>query len=127
MSSELPDNSKLARLFFEVISKTSVDNETVLMAMRQISRCSGQIAQEFENAGTLQNFKIPKLARKFYPLLEKILRDGVDVASEVWVKGDIANQRAKQFLGVPGSSLAHVKTEEPSPGWENTLRKLEGE
>jgi hypothetical protein len=74
-------NDQLAAQFFDVVSRTS-KNVRVLPEMRKlVANCLIPIAEGFQRDGSLQNTKIPKFHHKYYPVLERILRDGVQATS----------------------------------------------
>jgi len=125
MAKHLPTNAELAAKFIEVVSRTSVSSMTLKETRNQILDCPEIIAEAFEKDGNLGGIKIPRLYKKFYPILEDILRNGIEEAGEKSIKQDIAKMRSKQFKGIPGSASAHVKPESTLPSWDDGIKNLE--
>jgi hypothetical protein len=120
-------NDHLARLFFDVMSKTSLSIDLLRMALTQIKNCPVTISEVYNQAGSLGQIHIPRLAKSHYPVLERILHDGVSRASEAAVNADIKSMKAKSFIGIPGSSAAHVHPESTSGSWENSAKAREND
>lgn len=96
-------NDQLAAQFFDVMSRTSTELP-LLYGMRDlIANCALPIADAFQKDGSLQNVRIPKLWRRFYPMLELILREGVEVACKVAIERDIAWMTQQQWQHMPVS------------------------
>jgi len=121
----LPNNAKLAKMFFDVMMRTSTNQATILAQKRLIEACSGSIAEAFAAQGNLANFKIPKFWAKYYPVLESILTEGVSKTGESQVKADVARQRRRQFSSLPGSPDAKVRAQETDESWDDGIRRLE--
>jgi len=124
MNTPTPTNADLARLFFDVMARTSTSSFSLRDATKRIREHRDSIAEVFQKEGNLQGLKIG-LTKKFYFILEDILRDGVEYTGDQAVKQDVASQRRSAFRGVPGSASAHTKPESTSPAWENATRAHE--
>ena len=118
-------NAELAKMFFDVLISTSTNHTVIAEQKRLIEICPQSIAEAFAARGTLEGFKIRRLYAKHYPLLEMILRDGADRAKEVATQSDVAIQRSRQFKSIPGSSSAHVRSDETSGDWDNAVKRIE--
>jgi phosphatidylserine/phosphatidylglycerophosphate/cardiolipin synthase-like enzyme len=125
MHTPTPTNAELARLFLDVMARTSASHLTLREATKRIREHAGSIAEVFQKEGSLQGLKIRWLSREFHSVLEDILRDGVEKTGDRAVKEDVAGQRRRAFLGIPGSASAHTRPESTSPGWENAIRAQE--
>jgi hypothetical protein len=124
MNTPTPTNADLARLFFDVMARTSTSSFSLRDATKRIREHRDPIAEVFQKEGSLQGLKIG-LTKKSYFVLEGILRDGVEKTGDQAVKQDVASQRRSAFRGVPGSASANIKPESTSPGWENAIRAQE--
>jgi hypothetical protein len=120
-------NDELAKRFFDVMIKTSTYHVTILEQAKLIRMHPGPIAAAYEKNGSLEGTKIYRFYGKYYPVLEQILREGVESTSKRVVEQDVAQLRAKQFRGLPGCKSANVLPDSTSPGWENVVRKIEGD
>lgn len=125
MKPAIPSNIELAKMFFDVLIRTSTNHKTIVEQQRLIEHCPKNIGEAFAIHGALKGFSIPRLFTKYYPMLEIILRDGVDKAAEAVVRNDVASQRRRQFKGIPGSSSAHVRSDETSGGWDDAIKRIE--
>lgn len=112
-------NDELARQFLDVMSRTSLNTVALRSACAQIRRASGSIPEAFVQHGSLSNFHIPMLPAKFYPVPECILAVGVERTSELVIKKDVSQLRARAFVGIPDSANAHVRPDSTSPGCED--------
>lgn len=124
MNTRTPTNADLARLFFDVMARTSTSSFSLRDATKRIREHRDSIAEVFQKEGNLQGLKI-ELPRKFYFVLEDILRDGTEKAGDQAVKQDVTSQRRSAFREVPNSASANIKPESTSPGWENAIRAQE--
>jgi hypothetical protein len=96
-------NEQLAAQFFDAMSRTS-RNVYILHDMRKlIAECPESIADAFQQNGSLQNFKIPRLWREYYPVIEQILREGVEATSKTAIERNIAWMRENQWRNMPAS------------------------
>jgi hypothetical protein len=118
-------NDKLARMYIDVMSRTSRSVDSLQIAANQIRRCPFQIADVFERGGSLSEVRIPKFAKSHYVILELILREGVDKAGEAVVRADVVKTKRMSFQGIPGAGAARVAADDTSPSWENSTRALE--
>ena len=118
-------NDQLSKMFSDVMSRTSLSPDLLRLAVAQIATCPRPIAGEFRELGNLSTFHIPRLAKKFYPVLESLLKQGPEKIAELAIRKDIAEMRTRAFVGIPGSSRASVQAETTSGGWDNATRARE--
>jgi len=121
----LMSNAELAKLFFEVTMRTSLNPHVLVEQRRLIENYPVNIAEEFAKAETGGEVKISYLHKKHYRVLEAILRDGVERATASSMTRDAAWHRRWQFEGVPGSGDAKGKPPETTGSWENGVKDLE--
>ena len=62
-----------------------------------IANCPAPIAEAFQKDGNLQSVSIPRLWKEFYPVLERILHDGVEATSKTLIERDIALTTQAQY------------------------------
>ena len=104
-------NDQLAAQFFDVMSRTS-RNVDILYDMRKlIAECPESIAEAFQQNGSLQNFRIPRLWREYYSVIEQILREGVEATSKTAIERNIAWMTENQRRNMPASGNTN-----PTPG-----------
>jgi hypothetical protein len=117
-------NDQLAAQFFDVMSRTSANVHILYDLRKLIANCPAPIAEAFQRDGSLQNIKIPKFWQKYYPVLEEILREGVEATSAVVVKQDIQGLSNQKYWGGSTGNV-DMEPEEGDGSRDNAVKILE--